>query len=50
MKIMICAIIITIACVFRLCEAIINGKIWKMLFCEAELFAFIIILAEFTRI
>lgn len=50
MKIMICAIIVAIACASRLCETIMDGKIWKMLFCEAEFFAFIIILAEFLKI
>ena len=50
MRILTCAIIVTIACAFRLCEAVMDGKIWKMLFCEAEFFAFIIILVEFLRI
>lgn len=50
MKIMICAIIVTIAFAFRLCEAVTDGKTWKMLICEAEFFAFIIILTEFLKI
>lgn len=50
MRLMICAVIVTIACASHLCEAVMDGKIWKMLFCEAEFFAFIIILVEFLRI